>query len=435
MRLRFADGHERMLGLLRRIKERVPRANPYLGDARRSPDSLLSLAFSLGVSYMRLAETENCIEAHTSESCIFPIRGDGVHVHKDATLKAIEHYSRVLELRPDLKARWLLNLAYMTVGRYPDEVPERFLILPEAFESEAEFPPFVDRAPERGLNTFSHAGGSIVDDFDNDGFLDIVVSTWNPTGQIRYFHNDGDGTFSERTEQAGLAGIYGGLNLVQADYNNDGAVDALVLRGAWLGRSGRHPNSLLRNDGRGGFRDVTFDVGLGDDHYPTQTASWADYDNDGDLDLYVGNENFSNQLYRNREDGTFVDVAATALVDDEGYAKGVVWGDYDGDRFPDLYVSNMGQANRLYHNEGDGTFVDVAAELGVTAPSFSFPVWFWDFDNDGALDLFVASFRQDLALVSADYMGLPHQAEMDCLYQGDGRGGFTRWRPSGTCGA
>ena len=108
----------------------------------------------------------------------------------------------------------------------------------------------------------------------------------------------------------------------------------------------------------------------------------------------------------------------------KGYAKGVVWGDYDGDRFPDLYVSNMGQANRLYHNEGNGAFVDVAAELGVEAPRFSFPVWFWDFDNDGALDLFAASFRQDLALVPADYLGLPHEAEMDCLYQGDGRGGF-----------
>ena len=244
----------------------------------------------------------------------------------------------------------------------------------------------------------------------------------DPTGQIRYFHNDGDGTFSERTEQAGLAGIYGGLNLVQADYDNDGAVDVLVLRGAWLGGSGRHPNSLLRNDGRGGFRDVTFDAGLGDDHYPTQTASWADYDNDGDLDLYVGNENFSNQLYRNREDGTFVDVAATALVDDEGYAKGVVWGDYDGDRFPDLYVSNMGQAQSSVSQRGRRHVRRCGGRTRGNGSQLQLSRLVWDFDNDGALDLFVASFRQDLPLVSADYMGLPHQAEMDCLYQGDGRG-------------
>jgi hypothetical protein len=215
------------------------------------------------------------------------------------------------------------------------------------------------------------------------------------------------------------------LNLVQADYDNDGDVDVLVLRGGWLKEAGRkHPNSLLQNDGRGHFQDVTFDSGLGKEHYPTQTASWADYDNDGDLDLYIGNEQFPNQLFQNQGDGTFIDVAAVAHVNDKAYAKGVVWGDYDNDRFPDLYVSNLDGANRLYHNLGNGTFEDVAAKLGVTRPVVSFPLWFWDFNNDGALDLFVTSFYQDVAHVAADYLDLPHRTEMDCLYQGDGRGGF-----------
>ncbi len=110
------------------------------------------------------------------------------------------------------------------------------------------------------------SGGAVADDFDNDGYLDIFVSTWDTRGQIRFFRNNRDGTFTERTAEAGLLGLYGGLNMVQADYDNDGDVDLLVLRGAWLRADGRHPNSLLRNDGEGTFTDVTFDAGLGEVH-------------------------------------------------------------------------------------------------------------------------------------------------------------------------
>jgi hypothetical protein len=214
------------------------------------------------------------------------------------------------------------------------------------------------------------------------------------------------------------------LNIVQADYDNDGNIDIFVPRGAWLEGAGRHPNSLLRNDGRGRFRDVTFEAGLGEVHYPTQTAAWTDYDNDGDLDLYVGNENFPSQLFRNNGDRTFTDVARRAGVENNSFAKGVVWGDYDNDGFADLYVSNMEGVNRLYRNNRDGTFTDVAPQLGVTRPLRSFPAWFWDFNNDGALDLYVASYHPDVRHVAAGYFGLRHEGEPACLYQGDGKGGF-----------
>lgn len=383
------------------------------------------LFFSLGVSHMRQAENQNCIDGHTSGSCIFPIRDDGVHTRQQDATRAIAYFSEVLETQPGhLPSCWLLNIAYMAIGKYPDQVPPDYLIPPRAFESEQEFPRFTDRAANLGLNTFGLAGGSVVDDFDDDGFLDIIVSSWSPADQLRYFHNEGDGSFSDQTDASGLTGIFGGLNLVHADYDNDGDLDLLVLRGGWLGQQGMHPNSLLRNDGSGHFFDVTFDSGLGEQHFPTQTASWGDYDNDGDLDLYVGNEQHSNQLFQNQGDGTFLDVAEAAGVDDPGFSKGVIWGDYDNDRWPDLYVSNMDGENRLYHNQGNGSFAEVASELGVTGPKSSFPVWFWDYNNDGALDLFVASFSQSVSPVAASYMGLPHNSEMDCLYQGDGKGGF-----------
>ena len=202
-----------------------------------------------------------------------------------------------------------------------------------------------------------------------------------------------------------------------------------MLRGAWLREHGQHPNSLLRNDGDGTFTDVTFDAGLGQVHYPTQTASWGDYDNDGDLDLYIGNESLAalvapNQLFRNNGNGTFTDVAASAGVLNHAFTKAVVWGDYDGDRLPDLYVSNNGGSNRLYRNNGNGTFTNVARQLGVDRPLDSFPAWFWDFDNDGVLDLYVSAYAARIEHLAAGMLDLPVNIELARLYRGTGEGGF-----------
>ena len=264
--------------------------------------------------------------------------------------------------------------------------------------------------------------------------MDLLTSTWDPSGQIRFFSNNRDGTFSDQTEIVGLTGILGGLNLVQADYDNDGDLDVLVLRGAWLGANGHHPNSLLQNNLQAKtitFTDVTFSAGLGDVHYPTQTASWADYDNDGHLDLYIGNEcnqllpDAPNQLFRNNGNGEFNDVASIAGVQDYGPTKAVIWGDYNHDSWPDIYVSNLGDANRLYHNNGNGTFEDRAGELGVMGYEETFPAWFWDVNNDGILDLYVASYITDIGILAADAknLGVPAEA-LPQLYQGTDRGWF-----------
>ena len=417
--------------------------------------------FRLGVAWLRLAETQNCALHPNAEACILPLRGGGIHQQQTPSRQAIAAFTRVLENRggPDawnppaaasgrtwsagvssqdtldnatrqhLGAQWLLNLAYMTVDGYPDDVPEPFRLPPETFRSAETMPRFANIAPALGLDTFDMCGGAIADDFDNDGYLDIFVSTWDTAGQLRLFRNNRDGTFTERTAEAGLLGLYGGLNLVQADYDNDGHLDLLVLRGAWLEEHGRQPNSLIRNNGDGTFTDVTFDAGLGEAHYPSQTAAWADYDNDGDLDLYVGNEwtpglAAPSQLFRNNGDGTFTDVAEAAGVANRRRAKSVVWGDYDGDRLPDLYVSNLGEENRLYRNTGQGTFVDEAPRLGVAEPSWSFPAWFWDVDNDGLLDLYVATYTARIEHLAASALGRPADIELQRLYRRTDRGGF-----------
>ena len=392
--------------------------------------------FELGVGYMRLGETQNCALQHNAESCILPLRGGGIHTLREGSTKATQYFTEILENSStadlsgfNLPALWLLNIAHMTLDQYPDQVPEQYRIPSSTFESEVPFPHFPNIAMKLDLGTFNLAGGAIVEDFDGDGDLDIVTSSWDTSGPMHLFRNNADGTFSDRTQQAGLEGLLGGLNLLQADYDNDGNTDILVLRGAWAGMQGRDPNSLLRNRGDGTFEDVTFEAGLAEVSYPTQTADWADYDNDGDLDLFIGNESDNDlrspwQLFQNQGDGTFRDVASEAGVKGHGFTKGVSWGDYDGDRFPDLYVSNFSELNRLYRNRGNGTFEDVTSQLGVAHPKSSFPVWFWDYNNDGALDLFVSSYGGHIAHQAAHRLGLSPRFEKACLYEGDGQGGF-----------
>jgi hypothetical protein len=430
---------ELRLGNLDRGIEHLTRAYNGMKQLEAPPGLALELTYQLAVAHMRRGETQNCCLRNSPDSCLLPIRGTGIHVKQEGSKQAIAYFKQVLQQAPQnspgyFKARWLLNIMYMTIDGYPAQVPKQYLIQPSLFESDEPFPKFKNIARDLGVDTFSLLGGVIVDDFTGDGYLDIVVSTFDPNEQMRFFRNNQDGTFTDRTKEANLIGLVGGFNLVQADYDNDGDVDILMLRGGWQGKYGAIPNSLLRNNGEGRFIDVTFNAGLGEVHYPTQTAAWADYDNDGDVDIYIGNEMLSKtenapcQLFRNNGDGTFTDVAKQAgVLNLTGFTKGVTWGDYNADGLPDLYVSNLGSANRLYRNNGDGTFTDRAESLSVTGPNRSFPVWFWDFNNDGVLDIFVSSYewgRGNLSAVVASRLGLASKYELAHLYRGDGVGGF-----------
>lgn len=269
-------------------------------------------------------------------------------------------------------------------------------------------------------------GGVAVFDYNNDGLPDIFFTNGaqipsleksDPSFYNRLYRNNGDGTFTDVTEKAGVKGVGYSMGVAAGDYDNDGFVDLYVV--------GVNRNQLLHNNGDGTFTDVTEKAGVsgeipGAGKPWAVSAGWFDYNNDGLLDLLVINYldysiptaklcsldgvrtycapgNFkgtANILYRNNGDGTFTDVSKSSHISQYiGKGMGFAFGDYDNDGFMDIFVSNDTFQNFLFHNNGDGTFTDVALEAGVAYTSDGGMVAgmgadFRDLDNDGLPDIF-----------------------------------------------
>ena len=370
---------------------------------------LLPIIDLLAISYLRLGEVNNCQNNHNSYSCILPLKDQAFHIDVNGSKKAIEIYTQIYEKFPNDNYKWLLNLAHMTIGEHPNNVPERYRInYPNWSIEQKKIKAFKEVSSKLGIAQDGLSGGVSIDDFNNDGLLDIFITSYGMSDQSKLYTNTSHG-FIDTTEEAGLSGIVSGLNCIHADYNNDGNIDIFVLRGAWLGEGGNHPNSLLKNNGDGTFTDVTKSAGLLSFH-PTQTASWADVNNDGYLDLFIGNESNEKQshpceLYINQKDGSFIEESSNYnLSSIEGFIKGVVFGDINNDKWPDLYISVMGGNNLLFKNNF-GKFENISKTAGVQGPNFSFPTWFWDVNNDGFNDIFVASYdTRNIQNVAGDFV-------------------------------
>ena len=276
-------------------------------------------------------------------------------------------------------------------------------------------------------------GGVAIFDYNNDGLLDIFFTNGAEIPSLKksdssfynkLFHNNGDGTFTDVTEKAGLAGAGYSMGVAAGDYDNDGFVDLYV--------TGFNRNQLFHNNGDGTFTDVTEKAGVGG-VVPEQgkpwsvAAGWIDYNNDGLLDLFVVNyldysistahscqtdnivdycspneyRGTPNILYQNRGDGTFADVSRRSHISHYvGKGMGVAFADYDDDGFTDIFVSNDSSPNFLLHNNGDGTFTDVALVAGVAYNENGKTVAgmgadFRDIDNDGRPDIFHAAMFGD----------------------------------------
>jgi hypothetical protein len=262
------------------------------------------------------------------------------------------------------------------------------------------YPGFLNQPLPFAMIKYGPAGITAAD-YDGDGYADLFI----PDGvESRLFRNTADGRFEDVTARTGLAGLDGVSVALFADYDNDGDRDLFVSRTF-------EPNQLFRNDGTGTFTDVTARAGLSADCCTT-VASWADYDNDGFLDLYVGRyldprtdipttfyarNGEPNQLYHNNGDGTFTNVTEQAGVGETGLCLGTVFADYDDDGDADLYVVNDFGRNTLYRNNGNGSFTDVTIETNTLAYGAGMSASFADYDNDGRLDIHVANIRSDSA--------------------------------------
>lgn len=417
----------RFARLTRHLLRRADLASVY--GERRAPMENAALSLE-GTAWLLEAEDRNCLLLNNAASCILPIAPEAVHRDRTAIEQAIEVFGDLVAADPsDPEAVWLLNLAHMLAGSYPDGLDAERRIPTERFAPDttgSEPPLMLNLGPALGIDVRDLAGGAVTDDFDGDGFIDLVSSSWDPCSPLRAFRADGQGGYEDVTSAWGLDGQLGGLNLMHADVDGDGALDLLVLRGAWRGREGQVRNSLLLNrlDEHGTFEDVTYAAGLAYPAYPTQAAGFADFDLDGDLDLYIGNESastgadflafdpgqrgFPSQLFRNEGSNngvpSFRDVARSAGVQNFAFAKGVAWGDIDDDGDADLFVSNIG-TNRLYVNLGNGRFREESATRGLDGSTRNFAAFFFDVDNDGDLDLFNADYSVPTQAVAASLVG------------------------------
>ena len=279
---------------------------------------------------------------------------------------------------------------------------------------------FTDVAVAAGVADTGYGMGCAVGDYDNDGFPDLYVTNF---GANIFFRNNGDGTFTDVTRGTGTGDARWGTSCAFVDYNNDSFLDLYVTnyvkytiesdqvcmnKGMRVYCDPRlyegELDILYHNNGDGTFTDTTESAGFSEATGRGLALAWGDYDDDGDMDVYIANDADQNFLYRNNGDGTFTDVSLTAGVglSEDGEAEngmGVDFGDYDNDGRLDLIVTNFqGQTNTLYHNEGNGLFSDVsyASKIGtMSLPYLAWGVSFCDYDNDGYQDLFIANGHLD----------------------------------------
>ena len=305
----------------------------------------------------------------------------------------------------------------MPPGQRPDKSDRRFWNRLYRQNADGTFSDVTEKAGLTGMPQNRYGMGVAAGDYDNDGFQDLYVTNY---GANTLYHNNGDGTFRDVTAGAGVAAGGWSTSAGFFDMDNDGRLDLFVTRYVdWTFENNRycgekkpgyraycHPdnfggmaNVLYRNNGDGTFTDVSSKAGVAEPLGKGLGVSFADYDGDGFLDVYVANDSVQGFLYHNNRDGTFTELGLPLGVgfneDGKTFAgMGVDFADYDNDGRPDIVVTDLSNERyRLFRQGGDGSFQDVTHSSGLGAATLLFSGWstrFFDYDNDGWKDLFVA---------------------------------------------
>jgi tetratricopeptide (TPR) repeat protein len=323
------------------------------------------------------------------------------------------------------RARAAMWLATRSMGGYPASVPESFRMEVKAGYEPARVQ-FENIAAKIGLDKTSAGRGTAVFDYNNDGLLDIVVTAAH--GGCSLYRNNGDGTFTDVTIKSGLDKCINGFVIIAGDYDNDGFQDLFVTRqGFYYGDCG-----LYHNNGDGTFTNVTEKAGV-QSWGPAYTASWVDYDCDGRLDLFIAynlggmfDRSRQNRLFHNNGDGTFTDVTEKAGLHSIFTTIGSCWGDYNNDGYPDLFLSSGLGRPQLFRNNGNGTFTDVSLAAGITDPVVGTACFFADYNNDGWLDIvqYTWSDHEDAIHTMKTGHG-PEDGSPLVVYHNNGDGTFT----------
>jgi hypothetical protein len=323
------------------------------------------------------------------------------------------------------RARNMLWLASHGAGGYPERVPAEFRM-----EAKCGYAPtrlrYENIASRIGLYKTNSGRGAVVFDYNNDGYLDVAIT--GPHSGCSLYRNNGDGTFTDVSIEAGLDGCINGWAIVAGDYDNDGYQDLFVTRLGFYHGQG----TLFHNNGDGTFTDVTEKAGL-NTWGPAFTAHWVDYDCDGNLDLFVTynfadlfDKHFQNRLFHNNGDGTFTDVTAQSGLHATYTTIGSSWGDYDNDGYPDLFLNSFMGKPALFRNNRDGTFTDVSEQAGMNDMMLGFVCMFCDYDNDGWMDIaqFIWSDHEDFVHTLRNGKGPDDSVPMR-IYHNNRDGTFT----------
>ncbi len=315
-------------------------------------------------------------------------------------------------------------------------------------------PRFTDVTARAGVGLVAQGMGVAVGDYDNDGWLDLYVTTF---GANVLYRNDGDGTFTDVTRQAGVAETRWSAGASFFDFDRDGHLDLFVSNYVDFTVAGNQrcttagvpdyckpgvykpvPDRLFRNTGKGTFTDVTTTSGVGKAFGSGLGVAAGDYDGDGWLDVYVANDANPNQLWINRRNGTFVDRgfvsgAAVSAAGAPEASMGIASGDYDADGHEDLFVTNLvGETFVLYRNAGGALFEDVRTQSGLAAPTSpytGFGTDWIDYDNDGWLDLFMTNGA--VSIVPRQRGEARPYRMAAALFRNTGAGRFTDARAAG----